>query len=321
MHHVVPGVPESVRDGGVLLAEVEVGEGGVVGVDRREQAGGAHTGVDVVFQAFEAARDDHVRGRTHGDRDPLGGHAGGEGVIIENGNTVVDPFQAKDVKTRGDVGGRGVLALVPGQAEAGGPGETVSRVEGRGVDAQLGGVHSDPDDALGPRGTGTPERGEFLDEVAAGRGPEGAVHVTDEQAGTPGLLRGGGDAFVESGHDVGEVLPRRQVTGRGEETLLVEHSVGRAVENGFVGQARPVRARAQGGLHQPEHVQEPIERVVPVQLGGVLGGQRDPVGPGQLHDRGGAHRTLDVTVQLHLGQRVQGRRQTRHGWRIARPVQ
>ena len=123
----------NVRDGGVLLAEVKVGEGGLSVLTVASRPGGAHTRVDVVFQAFEAARDDHVRGRTHGDRDPLGGHAGGEGVIIENGNTVVDPFQAQDFKTRGDVAGRGVLALMPGQAEASGPGETVSRVERRGI--------------------------------------------------------------------------------------------------------------------------------------------------------------------------------------------
>ena len=66
--------------------------------------------------------------------------------------------------------------------------------------------------------------------------------------------------------------------------------------------------------------EEPVERVVPVQLRRIGGGQLDAVTSRQLHERCGTHRPLDMTVQLHLRQPIQRLRQCHHGRSIAHAV-
>jgi hypothetical protein len=77
--------------------------------------------------------------------------------------------------------------------------------------------------------------------------------------------------------------------------------LGGAVDDALVREARPVVAARERRLHQPEHAQEGVERVVSIELGRVVSRQRDRVAAGQFDQRCGSHRALDMTMQLHLG--------------------
>ena len=95
---------------------------------------------------------------------------------------------------------------------------------------------------------------------------------------------------------------RGEVPGRREERLPVDHAVGGAVDDALVGQPRPVVAAHQRRLAEPEHVEEPVERVVAVErrpdrrsaasTSFALASSTSVCGP---------QRALDVAVQLDLG--------------------
>lgn len=80
-----------------------------------------------------------------------------------------------------------------------------------------------------------------------------------------------------------------------------------------------VGGRRQRGLHQPEDLEETVQRVVAVQLGGIRGRERNTIRTRQLDDSLRTHGALDVTVELHLGQGVESGAKGRHPRIVAVP--
>jgi len=116
------------------------------------------------------------------------------GRILEDGDPMVDPLDAQRFDVVPDGRRRTVLALVRGEAQPGSSGETIGiRVLGR-VDAQLGGVHSEPDDAF--RHPAPPQLDQTFNELETGPAPERPVHVADEHHPQPGLLLTGDQAVL-----------------------------------------------------------------------------------------------------------------------------
>ena len=80
----------------------------------------------------------------------------------------------------------------------------------------------------------------------------------------------------------------------------------RTVDERLVGDPGPIGWRGQSLLDEPEDREERIERIVAVEAGRIVDGQRPPGFAGQLQDRGRADRALDVAVQLDLRNQVEG---------------
>ena len=76
-------------------------------------------------------------------------------------------------------------------------------------------------------------------------GPEGSVHVGDQQARGAGLGLGGGEPLVQPRDDVGEVLALVEVSGRGEERFPMDQPVRRSVDHALVRESGPVLTRGE----------------------------------------------------------------------------
>ncbi len=156
---------------------------------------------------------------------------------------MVDPLESQNREACGDVGSRGVLALVAGQPETGGARRLVTGKERGGVDPQLGGVHAHADHPVSARGAGAPQRNQLLDESEPGHRAERSVHVTDQQAGRVRLSLSCGYTLVEPCENLFQAEPCCQVTGGREEALLMNDTVSRTVQDRLVAQPGPVSTR------------------------------------------------------------------------------
>lgn len=213
--------PKGLCDLAVLPAEVEVDEGRVIGVQRRQEAGAPQLREDVVLEPRERVGDEDVRGRAHRERDPVRGHTTHQPGVVHDREAVVDPLDPQLVDAGGDGGGRRVLALMGGQPEPGGARRLVRRSVRHRIDAQLGRVHADADDAFDPAGRGPSKLCEPLHQLQPRCRSESAVHVRDGQAGGSGLRLCCGETLVEPGNDVREFLACCEMTGRREERLAM----------------------------------------------------------------------------------------------------
>ena len=259
--------------GRVFPAEIRVGHGGVVGVDRHEQAGVPHA-PERMLQRREAIGDDDVGARADRQWDPGLGNAPDECGVLGDGDAVVDPLDPGRSERRSDAlrADGGVLAGVAGEtarcASARAKACEIAR-----VDTNLGRVHADPDDAF--RSAAPPQLDERLDHLEGGGRAERPVDVADEHAPRAGLRFRGLDAIGQAADDVAKALAGGQMPCGREERLAVAQAVGRGVDDGLAGDAGPVVRIVEELLDEPEDGQKSIERVVPVELGRIL--RRQPV--------------------------------------------
>jgi hypothetical protein len=80
--------------------------------------------------------------------------------------------------------------------------------------------------------------------------------------------------------------------------------MGSAVDERLVGDAGPVISGHQRFLDEPEDREERIQRVIAVELGGVVDREWAPGLGGQIHDGGGTSRAFDVAMQFDFGDPV-----------------
>ena len=195
------------------------------------------------------------------------------------------------------------LACVAGPTETEPSGKIERRRKAGQVDAKLGRVGPDPDHPL-PY-SGSAHLTEPLDELETRARSVRAVDVRDEHAANARLGLGGLDPVGEAGHDRAQVLTRGEVPRRREEHLSVAQAVSGGVDERLVGDPRPVFGCDKRLLDEPEHGEERIQRVVPIELSGVVDRKRPAGLRGQLKDSTRADGPFDVAVQLDLGDSVE----------------
>src|SRR5688572_15338993 len=303
--HLVGRQAEGPRRQRVLLGQVRVRHGAVVGVERDPQAHVEVLAERVVLEALHRAGL-HVRGEAHLERDAVVVHVVEEAGVLAQARAVADAVRAAVVERLGD---RGRPESLPGvdrrrQVVVGDEAEGALVVLRRVVLLLAGEVEGD--DAAVLVGDGQLRQ---LERAARADVP----HAADDDAGRQVELALGAPEPRQHGLEDGRQLePLRLVEDRRVAHLHVPHVLGRAVLGQLVGDALE-------RIRHLQHRQRDVERLevvaqaphlrpgdeLPRQLGRGLRRQADALLLRQLPDRARPERSVEVEVEVGLRQAAQ----------------